>query len=95
MRTIISGILFVFCLQSAASAQAISDNMTCEQAVAHYEQHNRIETIAEGQVIPIDEGVPVSKREELPCDEGELPGPVFVKTTDKRECAIAYTCPEE
>ncbi len=94
MRIVISGIAVAFFLPVAASAQAISNDMTCEEAVAHYEEHGRIDTIDEGQVLPIDEGVPVSKRDDLPCDQGELPGPVLLKTKDKNECAVAYTCPE-
>lgn len=94
MRTIISSIALALFLPAAASAQAISNDMTCEQAVAHYEEHGRIDTIDEGQVLPIDEGVPVSQRENLACDEGEVPGPVLLKTSDKNECAVAYTCPE-
>ena len=94
MRTIISGIALAFLLPAAASAEAISNDMSCEEAVAHYEEHGRIDTIDEGQVLPIDEGVPVSKRRDLACDEDELPGPVLLKTKDKAECAVAYTCPE-
>jgi len=62
--------------------------------VAHYEEHGRIDTIDECQVLPIDEGVPGSKRRDLAYDEDELPSPVLLKTKDKAECAVAYTCPE-
>ena len=63
--------------------------MTCEEAAAYFEEHNRIDTIDEGQVLPVDEGVPVSKRQDLACDQGELPGPVLLKTKDKDECAVS------
>lgn len=96
MRTsIITASIIAFCLPAPAWAQTNSTEMTCEQAVAYYERHNRIETVAEGEVIPLDEGVPVSQRNDLPCEPGSLPAPVFVPTKDKRECAVAYSCPEE
>ncbi len=96
MRTLLlPATIIALCLPAAASAQAISDDMTCEEAVAYYEKNRRIETRDEGQVLPIDGGVPVSQRNDIACDPGELPSPILLKTRDKEECAVAYSCPEE
>ena len=49
-----------------AHAQAIADNMTCQQAINYYEKNGRISKYAHGKnVIPIYNGVPVSKKRQL------------------------------
>lgn len=92
MRMIFTGVALAFCLPVSALAQSISNDMSCEQAVSYYEEHGRIDTKAEDQVLPIEEGVPASKRDDVTCDRGGPPEAVFVKTTDKDRCAVAYTC---
>ncbi|MEM6462476.1 MAG: hypothetical protein AAF724_11215 [Pseudomonadota bacterium] len=96
MRTMLLPATFIaLCFPATAWAETVSNNMTCEEAVAHYERDGRIDTIAEGEVVPIFGGVPAAQREELFCDEGEPPDPTFVKTTDREECAVAYKCTGE
>lgn len=83
------------CIPATAWAEVLSNDMTCAEAVAHYEEHGRIDTNHDGQVLPIYGGVPVSEREGMWCDEDEAPTETFVKTRDKEQCAISYSCPGE
>lgn len=92
---LIPAALVALCIPVTASAEALSNDMTCEEAVAHYEEHGRIDTTVDGQVLPIYGGVPVSEREGMWCDEDEAPTETFVKTKDKEQCAISYSCPGE
>jgi hypothetical protein len=80
---------------ASAFAQALSNDMTCAEAVAHYEKHGRIDTNLNGQILPIYGGVPVSERAGMWCDEDEAPTETFVKTRDRAQCAISYSCPGE
>ena len=85
--------LFLMALASAASAQAVADNMTCAQAVSHYERNGRIYKIAHGKdVIPIYNGVPVSQQNRLFCEWGYRKTPYSTKTTDNKRCVISYRC---
>jgi hypothetical protein len=93
MRTAVAGMILLLGLCANAGAQAIADNMTCAQAVSHYERNGRIYKIAHGKdVIPIYLGVPVSRRNALYCDYGQIKAPYSLKTTDNRRCVIAYQC---
>jgi hypothetical protein len=88
---VISAALFV--LPPTANAQVISDDISCEEAKAYYAEHGMIQTRDGDQVLPIDEGVPEEKRGELQCEQrGDVSLPVFVKTSDLEECAVAYAC---
>ena len=76
-----------------AHAQAVADNMTCAQAVSHYERNGRIYKISHGKdVIPIYNGVPVSRRNTLRCDWGYTKTGYSLKTKDNRRCTISYRC---
>jgi hypothetical protein len=76
-----------------AGAQAIADNMTCAQAVSYYERNGRIYKIANGKdVIPIYNGVPVSREPALHCEWGYMKAPYRTKTLDNRRCVISYRC---
>jgi len=93
VRTVVAGMILLFGFSTNAGAQAIADNMTCAQAVSHYERNGRIYKIAHGKdVIPIYLGVPVSRRSALRCDYGQIAAPYSLKTTDNRRCVIAYQC---
>lgn len=70
-----------------------TDQMTCSQAVATYEKSKRVNVrTRNGQILPIYGGAPVSKRGRLTCGRGEVRRGYMVKTTDKKRCAIMYTC---
>jgi hypothetical protein len=93
MRIIAAGMIVLLGLCTNADSQAIADNMTCAQAVSHYERNGRIYKIAHGKdVIPIYLGVPVSRRNALRCDYGQIIAPYSLRTTDNRRCVIAYQC---
>ena len=92
MRTIAPAIGLLMAFTVEAGAQ-IADNMTCAEAVAYYERHGRINKIAHGKdVIPIYNGVPVSKRNQLRCDWGYTKMGYSLKTKDNRRCTISYRC---
>jgi hypothetical protein len=93
VSTVIATTVLLAGLCTNAGAQAIADNMTCAQAVSHYERNGRIYKIAHGKdVIPIYLGVPISRRNQLRCDYGQVKVPYSLKTTDNRRCVIAYQC---
>jgi hypothetical protein len=76
-----------------AFAQAVADNMTCAQAVSYYERNGRIYKISRGKdVIPIYNGVPISRRNALHCEWGYMVAPYRLKTTDNRRCVVSYQC---
>jgi hypothetical protein len=92
MRTVAPAILSLLAFTADAGAQ-IADNMTCAEAVAYYERNGRINKIAHGKdVIPIYNGVPVSKRNQLRCDHGYQKVGYSLKTKDNRRCTISYVC---
>ena len=72
-----------------ARAQAIADNMSCQQAVNYYERNGRISKVAHGRtVVPRYDGVAVSKRRQLKCSSIGIK----FKTTDNARCVVAYKC---
>ena len=77
-----------------ASAQALADQMSCEQAVAYYEAHGVIYVLANGKfAVPLKVGVPVSKASTVQCDDrGTAPRPYTVGTKDAWRCTIAVGC---
>ena len=79
---------------SLAFAQAIADNMTCSEAVSYYERNGRIYKRNGKDVIPIYNGVPVSKCRALHCNWGYMKQGYSLKTKDKRRCTISYRCVE-
>ena len=96
MRTmLLPAAILALCFPGTAWAEVLSNDMTCAEAVAHYEKHRRIDTNHDGQVLPIYGGVPVSERAGMWCDEDEAPTETFVKTRDREQCPISYSCPGE
>ncbi len=77
-----------------AAAQALADQMTCDQAVAYYEKHGVIYVLANGKfAVPLRVGVPVSQAKTLQCqDRGTTPRPYTVATKDAWRCTIAVSC---
>lgn len=79
-------------LPSIALAQQVSDDMTCAEAVEHYERNRQIMTIANGQVLPIDQGTPIRQADMLNCDGESSRFETMVKTKDNPQCVIAAYC---
>ncbi|MEX0405566.1 hypothetical protein ABGN05_07840 [Aquibium sp. LZ166] len=79
---------------SPAAAQALADQMTCDQAIAYYEKHGVIYVLANGKfAVPLRVGVPVSQAGTLQChDRGTTPRPYTVSTKDTWRCTIAVSC---
>jgi len=86
---IFTPLMLIQFLSVDAHAQAIADNMTCQQAINYYERNGRISKYTNGRkVVPIYDGVPVSQRSRLRCSSA---GERF-KTTDNKRCIVAYKC---
>ena len=86
-----AAVLVSQCTQSAA--QTVSNNMSCSAAVAYYERHGKIYTIAAGRdVVPIYDAVPASQRNTYICQQGYRLVPRTLATADSRRCTIGYKC---
>ena len=79
-------------LPFAANAQALSNDMTCDEAKKYYAEHKRIQVHEGDQVLPIYGGVPEAELDQLKCEPGDEPGPIFVPAKDNRQCQIGYQC---
>lgn len=78
---------------SSALADQVSQDMTCAEAVAHYEKNRRIMTINEGQEIPIYQGTPIRQAETLNCSgDQDSRFDTMVPTKDNPQCVIAAYC---
>jgi hypothetical protein len=82
-------LLLIKFVSTETHAQAVADNMTCQQAINYYEKNGRISKYAHGKnVIPIYGGAPVSKKKQLGCPTIGI----RFKTTDNARCMVAYKC---
>jgi hypothetical protein len=80
-------------LPAVAFADEVSQDMTCAQAVEHYEKNRRIMTINEGQELPIYQGTPIRQADSLNCSgDGDERFETMVPTKDNPECVIAAYC---
>ena len=76
-----------------ASAQGVTNDMTCQQAIAEYERNGRVYVRQRsGRVLPIYVGVPLSQKNRLLCDFDQFKMYYTVPTKDKRRCAISWIC---
>ena len=83
----------VLCLCGQTAAQTVSNNMSCSAAIAYYESHGKIYTIAAGRdVVPIYDAVPASQRNFYICQQGYRLVPRTLVTADSRRCTIGYKC---
>lgn len=82
----------VVCIPFPSLAASISNDMTCEQAIAYYEEHESIDAEQDGSVMQIRQGTPIRKATLLQCDEGDSRFDTMVKTKDKEQCTIAAYC---
>ncbi|MCG6856985.1 MAG: hypothetical protein LJE67_02855 [Salaquimonas sp.] len=84
---------FAILVQAApVSAQELSDNMTCDEAIRYYAEHRVINTTENGTVLPITQGTPIQQAGLLGCGADENRFDTMVKTKDKEECVIAAYC---
>lgn len=92
--------LFAWCLAAwmvmctPASAFELTQDLTCDQAIAYYEKNHVIYVLTHDVIaLPIRVGVPVKDAEKLQCpDQGQVPHGYSVKTKDRWRCIIAVTC---
>lgn len=78
-------VMGIMALTVTANAAAISNNMTCAEAQAHYDRHGRIYTqTGGGDIVPI--------YGDKSCSYGEDQSPVFVRTKDTSMCKVAFRC---
>ena len=86
-------LLAVLVVPGTAVAQDVSDEMSCSEAIAHYERYRQINTIVNGQVLPIDQGTPIRQADMLNCDGDQSSRfETMVKTRDDPQCVIAAYC---
>lgn len=84
---------FAILVQAApVSAQELSDNMTCDEAIRYYAEHRVIDTTVNGTVLPIRQGTPIQQSGMLLCGVGENRFETMVKTRDREQCVIAAYC---
>jgi hypothetical protein len=76
-----------------ATAQSVTNDMTCQQAIAEYERNGRVYVRQRsGSVLPIYVGVPLSQKNRLLCDFDQFKMYYTVPTKDKRRCGISWRC---
>jgi len=76
-----------------ASAQSVTNDMTCQQAISTYERNGRVYVRQRsGSVLPIYVGVPLSQKNRLYCDFDQFKMYYTVPTKDKRRCGISWRC---
>lgn len=76
-----------------ASAQPLTNSMTCAQAISAFAAAGRVVTrTRSGAVLPIYGGVPAAERRSLMCFRDRAVRPVSVITRDKQRCIIGYKC---
>ena len=94
VRFAIAALFVVLLLPSQAAAQALADQMTCEQAINYYEKNGVIYVIANGRfAVPLRPGTPIRQAATLQCaDQGRSPRAYTISTRDTWRCAIAVTC---
>ena len=90
-------LLCLFLLQTTlapAWAQAFAHDMTCAQAIEHYETTGIIFVMANDRfAVPIRNGIPINQAATLHCpDQGQSPRPQTVSTRDVSRCVIAVYC---
>ena len=77
-----------------AGALSIADEMTCEQAIAHYQAKGVIHVMANQRfAVPIKVGPSIRDAVGVSCpDENQFPRPYSVRTRDAWRCVIAVRC---
>ena len=69
-----------------------SDEMTCSEAIAHYERSREINVKQDGQVLPITQGTPIKQADMLNCSGNGSRFETMVPTRDDPQCVIAAYC---
>jgi hypothetical protein len=93
-RMLLSGVAALVVLSAPASAFELAQDLTCDQAIAHYEKNHLIYVLTHNVIaVPIRVGVPVKDAGKLQCpDQGQRPHAYAVETKDRWRCIIAMTC---
>ena len=93
MSMISSAALIVAGGLSAQAAETISHQMTCDQAVSHYESASRINVqVNKKDIVPVYLGKPMSRSASVYCSPKSSRGTYTVKTSDSKHCAISVYC---
>lgn len=94
MRRSLTCLFLLHTTLSPAWAQAFAHEMTCAQAIAHYEATGMIFVMANDRfAVPIRNGTPINRADTLHCaDQGQSPRPQSVSTRDVSRCVIAVQC---
>ncbi len=81
-------------LAGPANAFELAQDLTCDQAIAYYDQNHVIYVLSHDIIaLPIRVGVPIGDAAKLQCsDRGQVPHGYTVKTKDRWRCIIAQTC---
>lgn len=81
-------------LESSMTKIVTADQMSCIEAVNTYEKYGRIYVVANGKdVVPLYGMTPIRKSNSLQCyGRSKMKVTYFVRTNDKRHCAIAVYC---
>ncbi len=79
-------------LPSNAFTQQTSDEMTCSEAISHFERSREINVKQDGQVLPITQGTPIKQADMLNCAGNGSRFETMVKTRDNPQCVIAAYC---
>ena len=78
---------------TTAEAQTTTDQMTCNQVIASYEQYGRVYVRQRsGKVLPVYNGVPRSHKGRLNCERSRFVTGYGVKSSDKKRCVAMYLC---
>ncbi len=80
-------------IPTTASAQAISNNLSCTQAKKNYERNGQISMRSRsGRIVRIYGGFPARYNNRAICRGDTIQVPRFVIAADSRNCAVAYQC---
>lgn len=93
MKYAIGAVMMLLIPMTAAFAQQTSNDMTCSEAIAHYQRDREINTRQQGQVLPITQGTPIREADMLNCgSDGSSRFETMVETRDDPQCVIAAYC---
>ncbi|HSO48113.1 MAG TPA: hypothetical protein VLQ68_09310 [Rhizobiaceae bacterium] len=84
--------LSVLLMHSVSAFAQTSDEMTCSEAIAHYERSREINVKQDGQVLPINQGTPIRQADMLNCAGNGSRFDTMVPTRDDPQCVIAAYC---
>lgn len=77
-----------------AAAQAFANEMTCSEAIAHFERTGTIFVMANDRfAVPLRGATPANQVAQMQCPgRGQQPRPERVATRDDARCVIGFRC---